>query len=115
MEKYIGEFSTDKDSKKIIEGNFDSDLTKNIPAVNYWIKNNIRQVATADSININLTAEESKALLGKQSESTSSSLSGRHYGHYKVLINHEDILEMHCIMMTLPFQYGFTPSRWMKA
>eukprot|EP00957_Ditylum_brightwellii_P059151 4488487-Ditylum_brightwellii.AAC.1 len=83
MAKYIREFGTDKGSKKIIEGNFNSFLTKKILAVNYWIKNNIRQVATADSININLTAEEFKALLGKHSESTSSSPSRRHYGHYQ--------------------------------
>eukprot|EP00957_Ditylum_brightwellii_P086259 6564228-Ditylum_brightwellii.AAC.1 len=42
IQNYIGEFGTGKGSKKIIEGNFDSDITKNTPAVNYWIKNNIR-------------------------------------------------------------------------
>eukprot|EP00957_Ditylum_brightwellii_P058208 4414239-Ditylum_brightwellii.AAC.2 len=50
-----------------------------------------------------------------QSETTSSSPLERHYGHYKVLIDHEDLLEVHCIMMTLPLRYGFTPKHWLKA
>eukprot|EP00957_Ditylum_brightwellii_P199792 15230846-Ditylum_brightwellii.AAC.1 len=25
------------------------------------------------------------------------------------------MLQTHCIMITLPFQYGFTPERWLKA
>eukprot|EP00957_Ditylum_brightwellii_P060678 4606764-Ditylum_brightwellii.AAC.1 len=52
MEEYIGEFGTDDRAKKIMEGNFDSDLMENIPAVNHWIKNNIRQVAATNYIEI---------------------------------------------------------------
>jgi len=62
-------------------------------------------------------------------ESTSSSPSGRHYGHYKAaalaykapkkLADRTDnplhfpaLAEYHATMSTLPLQYGFSPKRW---
>eukprot|EP00957_Ditylum_brightwellii_P114905 8762873-Ditylum_brightwellii.AAC.1 len=42
IHEYIGELGTNDRAKKIMEGNFGSDLMENIPAVNYWVKNNIR-------------------------------------------------------------------------
>eukprot|EP00957_Ditylum_brightwellii_P145517 11079943-Ditylum_brightwellii.AAC.1 len=84
MQDYIGENRTEKGAKEILEGNFDPSKFDNLLAVNYWIKNNLKQVTC---------------------KTTSLSPSGCHYGHYKV----------HSIMMSLPFQYGFTPSRWLKA
>eukprot|EP00957_Ditylum_brightwellii_P179591 13680552-Ditylum_brightwellii.AAC.2 len=48
-------------------------------------------------------------------KTTSSSPYGCHHGYYKVLNDHEDVLEFHCIMMTLRFKYRFTPQCWMKS
>eukprot|EP00957_Ditylum_brightwellii_P017976 1354292-Ditylum_brightwellii.AAC.1 len=46
---------------------------------------------------------------------TTSSPSGRHYGHYKAVLTNSSICIVHTIMMTLPFRFGFTPHRWQKA
>eukprot|EP00957_Ditylum_brightwellii_P137657 10493843-Ditylum_brightwellii.AAC.1 len=46
-------------------------------------KGNLGWTAAANSVNVKLTVEELKSLLKKQSKTTSSSLSGQHYGHYK--------------------------------
>eukprot|EP00957_Ditylum_brightwellii_P012446 940589-Ditylum_brightwellii.AAC.1 len=50
-----------------------------------------------------------------QNESTSSSLSGRHYGHYKAILDHNGIYLVHARIMTLQYLVGFTPTRWEKA
>ena len=42
----------------------------------------------------------------------SSSASGRHIGHYKAATQSEQITEVNCRMMTIPFQKGFAPERW---
>eukprot|EP00957_Ditylum_brightwellii_P164080 12492994-Ditylum_brightwellii.AAC.1 len=49
-----------------------------------------------------------------QSEMTSSSLPGRHYGHYKVILVDDSICLVYATMMALPFRFGFTPLCWQK-
>lgn len=48
-------------------------------------------------------------------ESTTMSPSGRHLGHYKAILKCPDLITFHCIMASLPLQYGFAPQRWTKA
>jgi hypothetical protein len=45
-------------------------------------------------------------------ESTSTSPSGRHLGHYKTAILDDDITQLHVDMLNLPIQLGFAPERW---
>jgi hypothetical protein len=115
MKDYIGENGTGQGAKEILDGNFDPNKFNNPPAVNYWIKHHLQCVATLNSVPISLTVDKLKGLLKRQCKTTSSLPSGRHYGHYKVLLENEEMLQTHSIMMTLPFQHSFTPSRWLKA
>eukprot|EP00957_Ditylum_brightwellii_P031145 2359914-Ditylum_brightwellii.AAC.1 len=66
MQQYIGKFGTDRGATEILEGKFASKQFTNLPAVNHWIKNNIRRVAAANSVDISLTVEELKQLLKKK-------------------------------------------------
>jgi hypothetical protein len=45
-------------------------------------------------------------------EATSPSLSGRHIGHYKSILNDPTLVYLHATMMSLPFQHGFEPDQW---
>eukprot|EP00957_Ditylum_brightwellii_P104210 7937134-Ditylum_brightwellii.AAC.1 len=86
-----------------------------MPAVNYWLKHHVRRVVPLASVQTNLTLKEYKAAVTKKSEMTTSSPSGRHYGHYKAVLTDDSICIVHTIMMTLPLRFGFTPRRWQKA
>ena len=48
-------------------------------------------------------------------EMTSSSPFGTHYTMWKAIAEKEDFCEYLAIMMSLPFQYGFTNKRWENA
>jgi hypothetical protein len=47
-------------------------------------------------------------------ESTSSSPSGRHIGHYKVATQDDTLAALHSSMMSFPFLHRFAPDRWKR-
>eukprot|EP00957_Ditylum_brightwellii_P116055 8853463-Ditylum_brightwellii.AAC.2 len=61
------------------------------------------------SIKVDLSLQEYKDLFKSQDESTSSSPSGRHYGHYQAALVSDTISQVHATMMSLLFLVGFTP------
>eukprot|EP00957_Ditylum_brightwellii_P063263 4801336-Ditylum_brightwellii.AAC.1 len=69
----IGNFSIGEGAQKILDGDFDPILEENLPA---------------------LTMKVIKALCHVQDETTSSSLSGRHYGHYNAAIKDDVISQI---------------------
>jgi hypothetical protein len=109
LKDYIGKFGLGVGAQEILKGHFDPNKSKNMPAVSYWLKHHVRRAVPPASVQTNLTVEEFKAAVTKQTEMTSSSPSSRHYGHYKAILTNESICIVHTIMMTLPFRIGFTP------
>jgi hypothetical protein len=70
-------------------------------------------VATlADDSPVTITEEEFVKAYRVAKESTSSSSSGRHIGHYKAVLKAPDLIQVHNVMMSLPYQVGFAPHRW---
>jgi hypothetical protein len=59
-----------------------------------------------------ISEEEFSSAYKAIKETTSSSPSGQHVGHYKAVINDLSLVQMNCTMMSLPFMHGFTPCRW---
>jgi hypothetical protein len=51
----------------------------------------------------------------KLSDKTSSSPSGHHMTHYKLLVTDKDLSHVLAQVITLPFQHGFSPTRWRTA
>eukprot|EP00957_Ditylum_brightwellii_P184443 14048483-Ditylum_brightwellii.AAC.1 len=87
MLRYIGKLGTGQGVEDILNADYNPSKFSNLLAVNYWVKQNIWQVATVGTIDISMETDELQKLLKKQHETTSYSPSERHYGHYKVLID----------------------------
>eukprot|EP00957_Ditylum_brightwellii_P085884 6533807-Ditylum_brightwellii.AAC.1 len=66
----------------MLEGNFDPNIAANVPALNHWLQHNIQRVAAQGSYKVEISLQDYKDLFKSQNESTSTSPSGRHYGHY---------------------------------
>eukprot|EP00957_Ditylum_brightwellii_P029293 2214169-Ditylum_brightwellii.AAC.1 len=91
LKENVGEYALGQGANEILEGGFDPNKSKNIPAVNYWLKHNICCALPPSLICTNLTVDEFKGLIRIQSEMTSSSPSGQHYGHYKAILTDNSI------------------------
>ena len=63
-------------------------------------------------IELKITREELRKGVKLWIESTTTSPSGSHLGHYKVLVQDEDMADFLITQMELPLQYGFAPTRW---
>jgi hypothetical protein len=49
-----------------------------------------------------------------QTEDTSSSPSGLYYTLWKAIAEIDDLVKVHALWVSLPFMYGFVPTRWLK-
>eukprot|EP00957_Ditylum_brightwellii_P139441 10627359-Ditylum_brightwellii.AAC.1 len=50
LKDYIGKYGLGAGAQEIIEGNFDPNKSKNMPAVNYWLKHHVRRVIPPSSV-----------------------------------------------------------------
>eukprot|EP00957_Ditylum_brightwellii_P024137 1819978-Ditylum_brightwellii.AAC.1 len=91
LHDYIGQFHTGQGVKDILKGNFDPNKSEEVHEVNYWLKHHIRQVAVDREIKVEISLDNYKGATKAQMESTISSPSGQHYGHYKAILNHDDL------------------------
>eukprot|EP00957_Ditylum_brightwellii_P053790 4074968-Ditylum_brightwellii.AAC.1 len=87
-----------------MSGNYKGDKAEDLPAVNHWLKRHIHRCNTTP-IKVTLSQQEYTNLIRNQNESTSSSPSGRRYGHYQAALSSKRISNAHRIMMILPFQH----------
>eukprot|EP00957_Ditylum_brightwellii_P126048 9609532-Ditylum_brightwellii.AAC.1 len=53
LKEYLGEYVLEQGANEILEGDFDPNKIKNIPAVNYWLKHNICHALPLSSICMN--------------------------------------------------------------
>ena len=66
-------------------------------------------------IGLNITREELRKGFKLWTKPTAISPSGRHLGHYKVLVQDDGMEDFLITQMELPLQYGFDPTRWANA
>ena len=66
------------------------------------------------TIPTNITVEQFAAAMKHTRESTSSSPSGRHYGHYRTLLRDHELLACITSLANICFQWGVTLKRWTR-
>ena len=59
-----------------------------------------------------LSLEEYHNFWKKKRETTVTSPFGLHVGHYKAALHKLNILNVHCILLLIPFKTGIVPGRW---
>ena len=67
------------------------------------------------TIKSTLTIDEFKQGFKLVAEKTSSSPSRRHLGHYKASLKDDILCLVYSILMSTPFEFGFTLDRWLHA
>ena len=97
--------------KEILEGTFNPPNLEQAEFTN-WFKSLKRKREAVTTTNLHMTFEEFKSFIKKVPESKSSSPSGRHYGHYKVLARDEELLEIIFDLMSLALKHGIILRRW---
>ena len=65
-------------------------------------------------INPTITIEEYKTFWKKKRENTVTSPFGLHIGHYKAALFNIAILEVHRVLLLIPFITGIVPKRWRR-
>ena len=68
----------------------------------------------AARINKPVTAGEFRHYFKKKRECTESSPSGRHIGHYKAILEHEDLVDLLVSMLNIGINTGCALSRWQQ-
>ena len=77
----------------------------------------LRTTRLSRSLNIvkpELTLGEYKKFWKRKREETGTSPYGLHVGHFKAALQNDDIMNVHRIMLLIPFQTAIVPHRWKK-
>jgi len=103
-------------TEQILQGTFTPDpAIRLLPETERIIKYlGVPPTGTKHTFPISITPEEFKSTYTLVKERTSSSVSGRHVGHYKAATTDDVLSLMHSRMMSLPYIVGFSPIRWRK-
>ena len=115
MREFIGDFGDQDGARQILNGNFNilsERFGETIADMLMHLKRPSYKGQEVPEIESEITVKEFESLVKKTRESTASSPSGIHVGHYKVSISMSDIAATLTSMLSLPFEHGFSPKRW---
>ena len=112
----IGPFEFNESSEQILQGTFDIDsLTDCV-----YMRDIIKSMRHDDpcnppELNCDLTVDDLKQGFKNIKESTSSSPSGLHHGHWKTFLQDDTIFDIYAAMIIFSFKWGVPPEPWEKA
>ena len=113
----IGPFADNDYCDAVLNGTFEFEDLSDRTEVNELIKG-MRYPdpeSPTPCIDTHLTYEGLQSAIMNTRERTSSSPSGRHYGHYRTLLRSPTILGIIAALANFCFQWGVTMKRWEKA
>lgn len=113
----VGEHGTTSQVDALLDGTFDVDAVDFPDYVKDWLRWMKRTPAEKElkEIQPRITPERFAEAFKNTDEMTSSSPSGLHYTLWKAIAEKSEFCEYFSVMMSLPFQYGFSNKRWETA
>jgi len=98
----------------IRNGTYDPSNLEEFEEIKQWIRDVCHSPESGALPPISLTpaTAEFRKIIKVVKEGKTLSPSGRHYGHYRAIIDREDILPLYSSMASLHFRYGFYVHRW---
>ena len=115
MAEYLDKHGDSDFANRVLEGEFLHEVQDGDPVMKAYLETlQYPRANSENSVDTNITLQQYKEFWKNKRETTVTSPYGLHIGHYKSVLNEEDILELHLELMTLPFKYSFAPKRWCK-
>ena len=74
-----------------------------------------KRPGSVSPVDTNISRAAFIATIKSWKETTSTSPSGRHLGHYRTAILDEDVAQLHTDLLNIPIAYGFAPDRWLRS
>ena len=115
MVEYLDKNGDSNFANRVMEGEFLHEAQDADPVMQAYLESlQYPMVNSENSVDTKITIQDYKNFWRKKRETTVTSPYGLHIGHYKAILQEDDIVELHMELMTLPFKYSFAPSRWCK-
>ncbi len=124
----LGETSDSASASALLQGTYDYRLRELSQECQHWLQQLKEQPAVAAGAKVSVKIDDATFIDGwkKLRESTSSSPSGRHFGHYKTAVVVSRLPEahpayfpqlshLHAAMCHFPVKHGFAPKRWCES
>ena len=113
----IPPFTRNESTTSILQGSYDLTNINTMPEIRQFLQAMAipPELQDRDPVDIAISTIDFQKGFKKLPDKTSSSPSGRHMTHYKVLAKDKGLSHIYAQTITLPFQHGFSPTRWRTA
>jgi hypothetical protein len=111
---HLGQTGETEVAQQLLQGSLPDNIPHDTLPETIQILGSLAQQTPSSAGHATITEEEFVQTYIHAQESTSSSPSGRHIGHYMAATRDPVLTKFHATMMSLPFQAGFALSQWNK-
>jgi hypothetical protein len=116
LAELMGPFAQNSTTEDILNGTFDSShLDTFVETKDLLHALRYADPAHPPELDCLLTLKDLRDAYKHISESTASSPSGIHYGHYRTLLRDNNLFDTYGLMTIFAFQWGVVPKRWLSA
>ena len=113
----IPPFTRNVHSNSILQGTYDLSNIDPMPEIRQFLEAMARPsvLHSTSPVDTTITTQDFQKGFRKLPDKTSSSPSGRHITHYKILAIDPDLSQILARAITVPFTHSFSPTRWRTA